>query len=326
MGKLKNKVALITGSTKSIGLEIAKLFHMKGATVIMTGRAPKEKGLEIAKAIGITDYISLDVSSEANWHDVAQYVAVKYKRLDILVNNAGIDKVANTDRLQDLEHCTLEDWQAVHAVNLDGTFLGCKTMMPLLIKSEHASIINMGSRSGLVGVPSYPAYSSSKAALLNFTKTVAMHCTSHNYPVRCNIIVPAAILTDIWDLEFGRGELRQQRIEEYARNIPLKRMGQADEVAKLAVFLACDDSLFITGAQYIIDGGTMAGTGSYNTNNENKALNNTNSKDDDSLIKQEQQDFRSQQVKNYNLKQNFFASTSALNNQLKEDIRFNIAP
>jgi 3(or 17)beta-hydroxysteroid dehydrogenase len=266
LGKLKNKVALITGSTKSIGLEIAKLFAAKGATVIMTGRTPKEKGKEIAQSVGVNDYLHLDVCSESDWEYVAHYIKCNYKRLDILVNNAGIDAATNTNRPQDPEHCTLEDWRAVHTVNLDGTFLGCKIMMPLLKESQHASIINMSSRSGLVGIPSNAAYSSSKAAILNFTRTVAIYCAKNDYPIRCNTILPAAILTDIWDAEFGHDELRTQRIEEYARTIPLKRMGQAAEVAKLAVFLASDDSLFITGAQYIIDGGVMAGTGSYNSN------------------------------------------------------------
>lgn len=124
----------------------------------------------------------------------------------------------------------------------------------------------MGSRSGLVGIPSHVAYASSKAAILNFTRTVAMHCAKMEYTIRCNVIVPAAILTEMWDSEFGQDQERSRRIEEYTKTIPLKRMGKANEVAKLAVFLASDDSLFITGSQYNIDGGIMAGSGSYESN------------------------------------------------------------
>lgn len=266
MGKLKNKIALITGSTKSIGLAIAESFCKKGATVIITGRLSKQEGELFAQSIGASDYLNLDVCSEHNWQEVARYIANKYQRLDVLVNNAGIDTAPKSDKPQDIEHCSLEDWRAVHAVNLDGTFLGCKMMMPLLKKSSNASIINMGSRSGLVGIPSNAAYASSKAAILNVTKTVAMHCAKEGYTIRCNAIVPAAILTDMWDAEFGHDEGRVQRIAEYTNSIPLKRMGQANEVASLAVFLASDDSLFITGSQYNIDGGIMAGTGSYGTN------------------------------------------------------------
>lgn len=268
MGKLKNKIALITGSTKSIGLAIAESFCKKGAQVLVTGRLPKPDGEKFARSIGAIDYVTLDVCSEKNWQEVAAYVASKYQRLDILVNNAGIDSAPQSGRPQDIEHCSLDDWRAVHAVNLDGTFLGCKMMMPLLKKSTSASIINIGSRSGLVGIPSNVAYASSKAAILNLTRTVAMHCAKQNYSIRCNVIVPAAILTEMWDPEFGQDERRAQRIEEYTNSIPLKRMGHASEVASLAVFLASDDSLFITGSQYNIDGGIMAGTGSYGSNKD----------------------------------------------------------
>lgn len=265
MGKLKNKIVLITGSTKSIGLAIAESFSKKGATVIMTGRLSQDEGEKIAQSVGGSDYLKLDVSSEENWQAVVQYIEKKYQRLDVLVNNAGIDTAPKSSTPQDPEHCTLDDWRVVHAVNLDGTFLGCKLTMPLLKKSDNASIINMSSRSGLVGIPSNAAYSSSKAALLNYTRTVAMYCAEKGYAIRCNAIVPAAILTDMWDCEFGHDTGRDKRIEQYTRSIPLKRMGQANEVAKLAVFLASDDSSFITGSHYLIDGGIMAGAGSYSS-------------------------------------------------------------
>ncbi|MFJ1269702.1 SDR family NAD(P)-dependent oxidoreductase [Legionella lytica] len=263
MPKLKNKIVLITGSTKSIGLAVAESFCKKGAQVIVTGRLSSAEGEKFAQSIGASDYLSLDVSSEQNWQKVAEYIKNKYQRLDVLVNNAGIDSAPQSAQPQDIENCSLDDWRTVHAVNLDGAFLGCKTMMPLLKNSANASIINMGSRSGLVGIPSNVAYASSKAAILNLTRTVAIHCAKKGYPVRCNVIVPAAILTEMWDAEFGLDEGREQRIKAYADSIPLKRMGQASEVASLAVFLASDDSLFITGSQYNIDGGIMAGTGSY---------------------------------------------------------------
>lgn len=272
MGKLKNKIVLITGSTKSIGLAIAELFCKKGATVIVTGRLVTGEGEKFAQSIGASDYLTLDVCSEQNWQEVATFIGKKYQRLDVLVNNAGIDCAPKSDKSQDIENCSLEDWRMVHAVNLDGTFLGCKTLMPLLKKSANASIINMGSRSGLVGIPSHVAYASSKAAILNLTRTIAMHCAKMEYTIRCNVIVPAAILTEMWDSEFGQDEERSRRIEEYTNTIPLKRMGKASEVAKLAVFLASDDSLFITGSQYNIDGGIMAGSGSYGSN-KNSAQN-----------------------------------------------------
>jgi NAD(P)-dependent dehydrogenase (short-subunit alcohol dehydrogenase family) len=120
MGKLKNKIALITGSTKSIGLAIAESFCKKGAKVIVTGRLSKFKGEQFAQSIGASDYLSLDVCSEKNWQEVAEYIEQKYQRLDVLVNNAGIDSAPN-DLPQDIENCSLDDWRAVHAVSLDGT-------------------------------------------------------------------------------------------------------------------------------------------------------------------------------------------------------------
>lgn len=263
MDKLKTKVALITGSTKSIGLAIAKTFAEENAQVIAAGRLPKSEGEEFAKSIGASDYLRLDVCRERDWQQACDFIAQKYQRLDILLNNAGIDRSPLSNKPQDIENITLEDWQIVHAVNLDGTFLGCKTMLPLLKKSSNASIINMGSRSGLVGTPTNAAYASAKAAVLNFTRTVAIHCANKGLPIRCNVIVPAAILTNMWDVEFGNDHDRNRRIEEYASTIPLRRMGQAQEVAKLALFLASDDSLFITGSQYNIDGGILAGLGAY---------------------------------------------------------------
>jgi NAD(P)-dependent dehydrogenase (short-subunit alcohol dehydrogenase family) len=152
------------------------------------------------------------------------------------------------------------DWHAVHRVNLDGIFLGCKYALTLMKHSDNGSIVNIGSRSGLVGVPSSAAYSSSKAAIRNYTKTVALHCANRGYRVRCNIIHPAAILTKMWDKELGNDEKRDQRIAEMSKHIPLKRMGQPSDIAYAALYLASDESLFMTGTELLLDGGIMAGS------------------------------------------------------------------
>ncbi len=261
MQRLPSKISLITAGTQSIGEAIARLFSEEGAQVIITGRKSHEEGLQIAQELGVNvSYLKLDVTKESDWQVAMDYIKKKYGRLDILVNNAGIEYPPNTTALQNPEDCSLNDWRAVHQTNLDGVFLGCKYAIGLMKNSVNCSIVNIGSRSGLVGVPSSAAYSSSKAAIRNYTKTVAMHCAAKHYSIRCNIIHPAAILTKMWDKELGHDDLREQRIAEFSKNIPLRRMGVPLDVAYAALYLASDESSFMTGAELILDGGIMAGS------------------------------------------------------------------
>jgi len=262
MQRIKSKVALITGGTQSIGESIAALFNEHGAKVIIAGRKPLEEGLLIANKIGANvTYIKLDVTKEQDWQVAITKIQEQYGKLDILINNAGIEYPSpDTSTPQNPEHCSLADWQAVHHVNLDGIFLGCKYALAIMKTNANSAIVNIGSRSGLVGVPSSAAYSSSKAAIRNYTKTVALYCANNNYPIRCNIIHPAAILTKMWDKELGHDELREHRIAEFSKNIPLKRMGTPMDVAYAALYLASDESQFMTGAELLLDGGIMAGS------------------------------------------------------------------
>jgi len=262
MKRLQSKIALITGGTQSIGEAIAALFNEQGAQVIIAGRKPLEAGLLIAEKIGSSvTYIKLDVTKEQDWQVAMAQIQKEYGKLDILINNAGIEYPSpDTATPQNPEHCSLADWQAVHHVNLDGIFLGCKYAIEIMKTNPGSAIVNIGSRSGLVGVPSSAAYSSSKAAIRNYTKTVAMYCAANDYSIRCNIIHPAAILTKMWDKELGRDEFREHRIAEFSKNIPLKRMGNPLDVAYAALYLASDESSFMTGAELTLDGGIMAGS------------------------------------------------------------------
>jgi 3(or 17)beta-hydroxysteroid dehydrogenase len=262
MNRLPSKIALITGGTQSIGKAIATLFHEHGAQIIISGRKSLTEGLLIAKEIGVNvDYLNLNVSQEKDWQAAISQIQIKYGKLDILINNAGIEyPTSDAVTPQNPEFCSLADWQAVHDVNLNGIFLGCKYAIALMKTNLNSAIVNIGSRSGLVGTPSSAAYSSSKAAIRNYTKTVAMYCANNHYPIRCNIIHPAAILTNMWDKELGNDKLREQRIAEFSKNIPLKRMGTAIDVAYAALYLASDESRFMTGAELLLDGGIMAGT------------------------------------------------------------------
>jgi 3(or 17)beta-hydroxysteroid dehydrogenase len=261
MQRLASKIALITGGTQSIGAAIAGLFNQQGAQVIITGRKPVAEASAIANKIGANvSYLQLDVTKEQDWHAAMSYIQKEFGKLDILINNAGIEYPFDTIALQNPEHCSLADWQAVHHVNLDGIFLGCKFAIAMMKANLNSAIVNIGSRSGLVGVPSSAAYSSSKSAIRNYTKTVALYCANNHYPIRCNIIHPAAILTKMWDKEFGADEKTTQRIAEFSKNIPLKKMGTPEDIAYAALFLASDEAQFITGTELIVDGGIMAGS------------------------------------------------------------------
>lgn len=259
-GRIKNKVALITGAAKGIGKAMAELFIQEGAQVILTDI--DDAGMALAKKLGKNvQYYRLDVSQEVEWINLSQHIKKEFSTLDILVNNAGIIGLGEGFGPQNPESCSLKDWHKVHAVNMDGVFLGCKYGIGLM-KQRGGSIINMSSRSGIVGIPHAVAYASSKASIRNHTKSVALYCAEKNYNIRCNSIHPAAILTPLWDVMLGTGAHREKALKYLESGIPLKRMGTPEEVAQLALFLASDESRYITGDEMNIDGGILAGAAS----------------------------------------------------------------
>jgi len=263
MGRLEQKVALITGAAQGIGEATAEIFHKEGAIVIVTD-IQDEKGKAVAARLGAGAYYEhLDVAQESEWRQVTDAIVEKFGKLDILVNNAGItgteDNMESLLGPQDPEHATLPGWRAVTAVDLDGVFLGCKHAIRVM-KEKGGSIVNISSRSGMVGIPSTAAYAAAKAGVRNHTKTVALYCAQNKYPIRCNSLHPAAILTPMWDWAVGAGEARRARIAAIAAGIPLGKMGEPEDVAYAALFLASDEAKFITGAELVIDGGILAGS------------------------------------------------------------------
>ncbi|MDF1760127.1 MAG: SDR family oxidoreductase [Coxiellaceae bacterium] len=256
-----NKTCLITGGTQSIGKATASMLHSLGSNVIITGRKSQQQGESIANDIGSNcQYITLDVTNTNHWQSLADTLNQSKRRLDIVVNNAGIEYANNADPAQqNPEVCSLDDWQAVFATNVDGLLLGCQFAIKQL-KPHGGAIVNIGSRSGLVGIPASAAYAASKAAVTNLTKSVALHCVNNHYNIRCNIIHPAAIDTHMWDKELGCDDLRDKRKADFAKNIPMGRMGTSDEIAQAVIFFASDNASFITGTELIVDGGIMAGT------------------------------------------------------------------
>jgi 3(or 17)beta-hydroxysteroid dehydrogenase len=256
-GRVKGKVALVTGGADGIGKAIATLLSNEGAQVIVAD-INETLGQKTAKKIGGI-FMKLDVSSEENWKEVTDTIIKRYKKLNILVNNAGIIGKG----IQDPENASLEDWQFVHKINLDSVFLGCKyaiKMMKNLKGSEMGSIVNMSSRSGVVGVPRAVAYASTKAAIRNHTKSVALYCAEQGYPIRCNSIHPGSIMTVMWKTMLGEGKAYEDNLKKFTKDTPMKRFGTPQEVAYAVLYLASDESSYTTGAELSVDGGILAGT------------------------------------------------------------------
>ena len=254
MKRLHNKVCVITGAARGIGRAIAARFHDEGALVVVTD-IDEAAGAAVAAGIGCA-FHKLDVREEADWLRLAEAVPVA----DVVVNNAGVTGFEQGMVAHDPEHASLADWRAVHRVNLDGTFLGCRYAIGAMKAQGTGSIINISSRSGLVGIPLAAAYASSKAAIRNHSKTVALYCAQQGWQIRCNSIHPAAILTPIWEPMLGHGPDREARMRALVADTPLQRFGMPDEVAAIAVMLASDEATYVTGSELNIDGGLLAGS------------------------------------------------------------------
>ncbi|MGH1362779.1 MAG: SDR family oxidoreductase [Calditrichia bacterium] len=258
MTRLKDKVALVTGASRGIGLATAQLFAKHGAQVIMSD-VLDESGQKEADVIG-AEYLHLDVSKESEWRQVAEVIENKYGHLDVLINNAGITGFLEASGPHDPENLDMASWQTVHATNMDGVALGCKYGIRLMKNSSSASIVNISSRSGMIGIPAAAAYASSKAAVRNHTKSVALYCAGKKYPIRCNSLHPGAILTPMWEAMLGEGEQREAGIKAVSADVPLGRMGEPNDVAYAALYLASDESKYLTGIEITIDGGILAGS------------------------------------------------------------------
>ena len=255
--RLNKKIALITGAARGIGEAIAHMFTKEGARVIITD-IDDESGIKLSKRIQNSKYFHLDVSCESDWKKVFSELKKEGITLDILVNNAGITGFGEGYGPADPENSSLDDWNYIHRVNSDGVFLGCKYGIKEM-KSRGGSIINISSRSGLVGIPGACAYASSKASVRNHTKSVALYCADNDYNIRCNSIHPAAILTPMWDPMLGEGDKREEMIEMIANQCPLKQFGKVEDVAFAAVYLSSNEASYITGIELNIDGGILAG-------------------------------------------------------------------
>mgnify|MGYP005682094137 FL=1 len=252
MGRLEGKTALVTGAASGIGLQTSIRLAEEGALVIMTDINHKE-GLQQAEKLGANaTFLKLDITEEEEWISVLDETVKRFDRLDILVNSAGMVLIA------DVEQITLEDWRKVHAVNLDGTFLGCKHGVRVMKEFGAGSIINLSSVSGMIGGFNLAAYNSSKGAVRMLTKSVALHCARAGYGIRCNSIHPTFIETPMLESMIRDSPDPEKARQTLVRQVPLRRIGKPDDVANMIVYLASDESTFVTGTEMVIDGGVIA--------------------------------------------------------------------
>ncbi|MCC5929281.1 MAG: SDR family oxidoreductase [Cyclobacteriaceae bacterium] len=257
--RIHKKIALITGAARGIGAATTRLFHQEGAMVIISD-IRDEEGYKLRDELkDRTEYLHLDVKEENDWKSAIDQIISSYGRLDILVNNAGITGFLESTGPWDAENTDLQSWEEVFRVNSTGVMLGCKYGIQAM-KSHGGSIINISSRSGVVGIPGAVAYAASKAAVRNHSKSVALYCAEQGYKIRCNSVHPAAIMTPMWDDMLGEGEQRMQIIKEIEYGIPMGHFGEPMDVAYGILYLASDESKYVTGIELTIDGGILAGS------------------------------------------------------------------
>ena len=247
--RLKNKVGLITGAAQGLGKEMAKIMISQGATIVVTD-INETALLETANKLSCK-HIVMDVTKEDDWKNVISDIEKNIGSLNILVNNAGIGGGG------DVESTDLESWHLVHSVNLDSVFLGCKSSLPLMRKSGNGSIINISSMSGIVASHNMSAYNSSKAAVRHLSKSVALHCAKSTNLVRCNSIHPVFTRTAMVQSMIDAAPERNIE-EKLVQQIPLRKLAEPIDIANAALFLASDESSFITGTELVIDGGLSA--------------------------------------------------------------------
>lgn len=252
MGRVSNKVAIVTGGSKGLGLAVGELLAREGAKVALTdiddktGEAEAEKlrnqGLEVI-------YLHQDVSDAASWDKVVDKVVSKFGKLDILVNNAGIAINKN------IEDETLEGWRKTQAINLDGVFLGTQAGIKAMKKIGGGSIINLSSIEGLIGDPLLTAYNASKGGVRIFSKSAALHVAKQGYGIRINTVHPGYIWTPMVE---KLCEIEPDRAEYLKSLHPIGRLGRPEDVAYGVLYLASDESSFVTGSELVIDGGYTA--------------------------------------------------------------------
>jgi 3alpha(or 20beta)-hydroxysteroid dehydrogenase len=252
MGRLDGKVALVTGGARGQGEAEVRMFVAEGASVVF-GDVLDDDGAALAKDVGERSaYVNHDVRSEERWAEVVAETERRFGGLDILVNNAGVLHFGPVTH-----ELSFDDYRRVIEINQFGTFLGMRAAIPAMLRRGGGSIVNISSTNGFRGYGGTVAYGASKFAIRGMTKTVALEYGAAN--IRVNSIHPGGIDTPMTRGADLGGMTAEEQDAQYA-GMAIPRAGRPDEVAKLALFLASEDSSYCTGAEFIIDGGTLAGT------------------------------------------------------------------
>lgn len=248
--RLKDRVAIVTGSSMGIGEAIAWAYAREGARVVINSRAP-DRAKRVADALVAAGHAALpvaaDVSRKAEAERLVQAAADRWGRLDAMVNNAGTSMIGPSESLSE------ENWRKTIDLNLSGAFFGCQAAARVMIPQKGGSIINIGSILGATGLPKRAAYCSSKHGLVGLTRVLAAEWA--RYGIRVNVINPAYIKTPMDVQDQVTGDYTDKDIE---RRTPLGRFGSVEEVARVALFLASDDASYVTGGSIDVDGGWLA--------------------------------------------------------------------
>jgi NAD(P)-dependent dehydrogenase (short-subunit alcohol dehydrogenase family) len=255
-GRVAGKIVLITGGASGIGLASAEACAREGALVVITDVNATEGESQarrlVADGLGV-EFLPQDASSEADWRRVVDEILRRHGQLDVLVNNAGIAVIAP------IEQETLEGWRRTQAVNMEGVFLGTREAIRAM-KGGGGSIINISSIEGIVGEPMVPAYNASKGGVRILTKSVALYCAQQGYRIRVNSVHPGYVATALVANAIGALPPDQAAAlqQDLLSRIPLGRLAEPREIANVVLFLASDESSYMTGSELVVDGGYTA--------------------------------------------------------------------
>jgi NAD(P)-dependent dehydrogenase (short-subunit alcohol dehydrogenase family) len=259
-GRVEGKIALVTGGAQGLGEAAARMLAREGARVAISDvnlkGAEKVAASLNEKRTGSALALAHDVTKESDWLSVLGQIEKAFGGLHVLVNNAGIGLT------KDLEQITLEEWRNVHAIDLDGVFLGCKNAIALIAKTTKAdglggSIVNISSISGIIAGHNMAAYNSAKAGVRHLSKSVALYCAKKGLDIRSNSVHPVFIATPILDGLVARYG-KEEAYAKLARQVPMGKIGEPDDIAYAVLYLASDESKFVTGAELKVDGGISA--------------------------------------------------------------------